>query len=261
MIIHKCYQPTKTYDTYRYLLARTKVFTCFVLLLFLMNFIVLPANGQKQQEQIVLVFEGADLEQIHLRKAGGGQVKTNKLTLQEPTGTYFTPSLSYDGERVAFASLLGRNYDIYVMELRSRKQRRVTFAPSRDLYPSWAPDGSRIAFASDKEGVFNLYTIEKNGENRTRLTNSSGDDIQPDWSPDGSKIAFVSDQASAVRQVYWMHVRTGEQQKLTQFHYNADYPRWSPDGTQVAFHSAVSGWVPPLGKRKIWQVIVDGKPA
>ena len=258
MIIQKCYQPTKTYDANRYLLARTEVVTHFVLLLLLMNFIVLPANAQKQQEQIVFVSEVADLEQIHLRKAGGGRVKTSKLTLQEPTGSYFTPSLSYDGERVAFASRLGRNYDIYVMELRSRKQRRVTFAPSRDLYPSWAPDGSRIAFASDKEGVFNLYTIEKNGENRTRLTNSSGDDIQPDWSPDGRKIAFASDQASAVHQVYWMHVRTGEQQRLTQFDYDADYPRWSPDGTQVAFHSAVSDWVPPLGKKQIWQVGADG---
>ncbi|MDE0187459.1 MAG: hypothetical protein OXP71_18620, partial [Candidatus Poribacteria bacterium] len=151
---------------------------------------------------------------------------------------------------------LGRNYDIYVMELRSRKQRRVTFAPSQDLYPSWAPDGSRIAFASDKDGVFNLYTIEKNGENRTRLTNSSGDDIQPDWSPDGSKIAFASDQASAVHQVYCMYVRTGEQQKLTQSDFNTDYPRWSPDGTQVAFHSAVSDWEPIF--RQIWQVGADG---
>ena len=258
MIMRNRHQSPKTCDVNSWAPARIEVATQFVLLLLLMNFIVLPANGQKQQEQIVFVSEAADLEQIHLRKAGGGRVKTSKLTLQEPTGTYFTPSLSYDGERVAFASRPERNYDIYVIELRSRKQRRVTFAPSRDLYPSWAPDGSRIAFASDREGVFNLYTIEKNGENRTRLTNSSGDDIQPDWSPDGSKIAFVSDQASAVHQVYWMHVRTGEQQRLTQFDFDADYPIWSPDGTQIAFHSAVSDWVPPIGNRQIWQVSIDG---
>ncbi len=222
-----------------------------------MNFGIFPADAQKQQEQMVFVSEGADLEQIHLRKARGGRVKTSKLTLQEPTGTYFTPSLSFDGELVTFTSLLGRNYDIYVTELRSRKQRRVTFAPSRDLYPSWAPDGSRIAFASDKEGVFNLYTIETNGENRTRLTNSSGDDIQPDWSPDGSKIAFVSDQASAVHQVYWMHVRTGRQHRLTQSIYFTRIPRWSPDGTKLAFHSKVIDWA-PRHSRQIWQVSSDG---
>ncbi len=256
MIIAKCHQQTHTCDANRYLSARIEVVTHFVISLLLMYFGVFPANAQKQQEQIVFVSEVADLDQIHLRKAGGGRVKTNKLTLQEPTGSYLTPSLSFDGEQVAFASRLGRNYDIYVMELRSRKQRRVTFAPSRDLYPSWATDGSRIAFASDKDGVFNLYTIEKNGENRTRLTNSSGDDIQPDWSPDGSKIAFASDQASAVHQVYCMHVRTGDQQKLTQLDFNADYPRWSPDGTQIAYHSAVFDWEPLI--RQIWQVGADG---
>ncbi|MDE0187458.1 MAG: hypothetical protein OXP71_18615 [Candidatus Poribacteria bacterium] len=258
MIIAKCHQQTSTRDANRHLSARIEVVTHFVILLLPMYFGVFSANAQKQQEQIVFVSEVAELEQIHLRKAGGGRVKTNKLTLQEPEGSYFTPSLSFDGEQVAFASRLGRNYDIYVMELRSRKQRRVTFAQSRDLYPSWAPDGGRIAFASDKDGVFNLYTIEKNGENRTRLTNSSGDDIQPDWSPDGSKIVFASDQASAVHQVYWMHVRTGHQQQLTQRTFHIRYPRWSPDGTRVAFYSGVSAWVPPLGKRQIWQVSADG---
>ena len=256
MIIRKYHQPTETYDANRYLSARIGVVARLFLFL-LLSFSVFSANAQNQQEQIVFVSEGADLEQIRLRKAGGGRVKTSKLTLQEPTGTYFTPSLSFDGERVAFASRLGRNYDIYVMELRSRKQRRVTFAPSRDLYPSWSPDGSRIAFASDKEGVFNLYTIEKNGENRTRLTNSSGDDIQPDWSPDGSKIAFVSDQASAVHQVYWMHVRTGHQHRLTQSNHFTRYPRWSPDGSKLAFHSKVIDWA-PRHSRQIWQVSVDG---
>ena len=256
MLKAKCRQQTSTCDVNRYLSTRIEVVTHFVILLFLMNFGIFPADALNQQEQIVFVSEVAELEQIHLRKAGGGRVKTYKLTKQEPEGSYFTPSLSFDGEQVAFASRLGRNYDIYVMELRSRKQRRVTFAPSRDLYPSWAPDGSRIAFASDKEGVFNLYTIEKNGENRTRLTNSSGDDIQPDWSPDGSKIAFASDQASAVHQVYCMHVRTGDQQKLTQLDFDADYPRWSPDGTQIAYHSAVFDWEPLI--RQIWQVGADG---
>ena len=256
MIMRNRRQSSKTCDVNSCAPARVVVATHFVLLLLLMNFSVLPANAQQQQEQIIFVSEGDDRDEIHLSKPGGGQIQ--KLTLQQKR--YATPSLSFDGKRVAFASAEGRsrNYDIFVMDIQSREQRQVTFSGSLDIHPTWAPDGSRIAFASDKEGVFNLYTVDANGENRTLLTNSSGDDTQPDWSPDGSKIAFASDQASAVHQVYWLNPRTGEQQKLTQRNYNSRYPRWSPDGTKLAFYSAVSGWVPPLGKRKIWQVIVDG---
>ena len=257
MIIAKCHQRTNTCDVNRYLSARIEVVTQVVILLFLMNFIVFPANAQNQQEQIVFVSEGGDRDEIHLSKPGGGQIQ--KLTFQQKR--YATPSLSYDGKRVAFSSADGRSrdYDIFVMDIQSREQRQVTFAGSLDIHPSWAPDGSRIVFASDAGGVFNLYTVDANGENRTRLTNSSGDDIQPDWSPDGRKIVFASDQASAVHQVYWLNPRTGRQKQLTQINLGIDYPRWSPDGTKIAFYSAVRDrkrW--PDGSRQIWQVSADG---
>ncbi len=257
MIIAKCHQQTNTCDANRYLSARVEVVTHFVILLLLMNFIVFPANAQNLQEQIVFVSELGDIQQIHLSMPGGGQIQ--KLTLQHKR--YATPSLSFDGERVAFASAdrRSRNYDIFVMDIQSREQRRVTFAGSLDIHPSWAPDGSRIVFASDAGGVFNLYTVDENGENRTRLTNSSGDDIHPDWSPDGSKIAFASDQASAVHQAYWLNPRTGHQKQLTQISFGIDYPRWSPDGAKIAFFSAVRDrerW--PVGNRQIWQVSADG---
>ncbi len=123
MIIRKCHQPTRTYDANCYLSAGIEVVTRYVLLLLLINLGVFSANAQMQQEQIVFVSEGADLEQIRLRKVGGGQVTTNNLTLQAPEGSYSTPSLSFDGERVAFVWPIDRNrewhFDIYIMDIRS----------------------------------------------------------------------------------------------------------------------------------------------
>ena len=232
----------------------------YVFLLLLMNFGAFSANAQRQQEQIVFVSEGEEVDQIQLSTGAGGQVK--ELTIQQQSFYSATPSLSFDGKRVAYVWQMAHggqwHYDIHVMDIRSGEQHQVTFSQSADLHPSWAPDGSRIAFASDSEGVFNLYTIDANGRNRTRMTNSTGDDVQPDWSPDGRKIAFASDQASAVHQIYWMDVKTGHQQKLTQSDFDTNFPRWSPDGAQVAYVSEVVVATPRAGGRQIWQANTDG---
>lgn len=257
MTVRQHFQPTKTHVANCYHVSRIEVVSRYFILSLLMNFSVFFANAQKGREQIVYVSEEAGLQRIRLRKAGDGQVKE----LTSPQNRYSTPSLSFDGERIAFASkkVRSRNYDIFVMDIQSREQRQVTFALGADLHPSWAPDGSRIAFASDKEGVFNLYTVDENGENRTRMTNSTGDDVQPDWSPDGRKIVFASDQGSAVHQIYWMDVKTGHQQKLTQSDFDTNFPRWSPDGAQVAYVSEVVAATPRAGGRQIWQANTDGK--
>ncbi len=260
MIIRNCHQPTNVSDSNCYLFARIEVVTYVLLLLLLMTLIVFSANAQRQQEQIVFVSEGEELDQIQLSTGAAGQVK--KLTIQQQSFLAATPSLSFDGERVAYVWQMARgrqwHYDIYIMDIRSGEQHQVTFEPSADLHPSWAPDGSRIVFSSDKDGDFDLYTVDKNGENRTHMTNSWGDDVQPDWSPDGRKIAFASDQESLVHQIYWLDVKTRHQQKLTQSNYHSRYPRWSPDGTRVAYRSAVVDVVIPRGNWQIFQVRADG---
>ena len=255
MKIRQCRQPTKTYDVNRCLWARIEVVTRYVFLLLLMNFSVFSAYAQQEQEQIVLLSEEAGFQQIHLTNGVGGLIK--QLTLQ---GRYFTPSLSFDGERISFVSAVdeGRNFDILIMDIRSGEQRQVTFAHSEDFHPSWAPDGSRIVFASNRGGAdFDLYTVDENGQNLNRLTNSAGHDTQPDWSPDGNKIAFTSEQDGGTAQVYLLNVQTGHQQKLTQSNYRTAYPRWSPDGTQVAFLSAIADRE-PRAFRGIWQARSDG---
>ena len=259
MTIRKCNRPTKTCYANGYLPVRIDVHTRNVLfiLLLLLHFSVYSANAQRQREQIVFVSEDAGPQQIRLANGAGVQVK--KLTLQ---GRYSTPSLSFDGKRIAFVSSVnqGRNLDIFVMDIQSREQRRVTFSQntgSRSLYPSWAPDGSKIVFASNNDGNFDLYTVDGNGQNHARLTNSTGDDVHPDWSPDGSKIVFASDQFRTTAQIWRLNVKTGHQQIISESRFGTAYPRWSPDGTQVAYHSAVAdeqltgGW-------EIWQVRTDG---
>ena len=259
MTMWKCHQLTKTCDVNRCAPARNEVVTpcVFVLLLLTLNFGVFSTNAQWQREQIVFVSQEADFQQIRLTNGLGGQVKN--LTLQ---GRYATPSLSFDGKRVAFAWSAHRwqNYEIFLMDIQSGEQRRVAFSQNtniHNLYPSWAPDGSRIVFASNFDGDYDLYTVDEKGKNHTRLTDSEGDDVQPDWSPNGRKIVFASNQAQGYFQMFQIDVKTGLQQPLANNDFHVAYPRWSPDGTQVAYHSAVVD-VAVTGGRQIWQVRTDG---
>ena len=44
------------------------------------------------------------------------------------------------------------NSDIYVLDLDTREQRRLTDHPAIDTSPSFAPDGRRLVFNSDRAG-------------------------------------------------------------------------------------------------------------
>ena len=260
MTMRKCHQPAKTCDANRHLSARIEMdkhYALFLLLLLLMNFCVFTANAQKGQEQIVLLSEVAGFQEIHLKNGAGVLIK--KLTFP---GSYYTPSLSFDGERIAFVSRVvvdeHINRDIFTIDIHTGEQRQVTLAHSDEVHPSWSPDGSRIVFASNQRGAdLDLYTVDKKGKNLDRLTNNPGNDYQPDWSPDGNKIAFTSEQDGGPTQVYLFDIQTGNQEKLTESNYRAVYPRWSPDGTQVAFLSGITGRA-TRAFREIWQVRADG---
>jgi len=100
------------------------------------------------------------------------------------------PSISPDGERVAF-SALGR---VWVMDLPDGVPRRLTGSDEGEFQPSWSPDGRSIIYATwkDMEGG-NVYRVGAGAdEQRERLTSHAAFYGWPTYSPDGERIVFVS---------------------------------------------------------------------
>ena len=58
------------------------------------------------------------------------------------------PSLSPDGNRVAFASNRSGNWDIWVVNMTGGPPVQITNDRSDDIHPSWSPDGRQVAFCS-----------------------------------------------------------------------------------------------------------------
>jgi Tol biopolymer transport system component len=157
-------------------------------------------------------------------------------------GFYRNPTLAPDGTRVALelVDLLGRNEDIWIMDVARGVLSRFTFDPHNDIYPVWSADGRRIVFGSDRDGgVFNIYQKSANGAGDDERVMKSTDDMAPySWSPDGRFLLYRLNTLNT-----GILSLTGERkaQPLLQASFTQSQPQISPDGRWVSYVSAESG--------------------
>ncbi len=111
------------------------------------------------------------------------------LPLKKPS---MRPAWSLDGWWLAYQSERDGNQDIYLTQMKTGQERRLTRDPAREGDPAWSRDGQRIAFVSDRAGDDDIYVTPASGEGpETALTSGPGDDIEPAWFPDGVRVVFT----------------------------------------------------------------------
>jgi len=188
----------------------------------------------------------------------GGRTPVSPTRLTDDPGDEKTPAFSPDGKSIAYEWVAADGEsDIWVIELETRKKRRITSVPPRNGSPAWSPDGGRIAFQSARDGKSNIYVLDAQkgeGEGRQRarpLTRDSGINGAPSWSPDGHLIAFESDRSGRF-DVWVMSADGADQHVLTRSTSHDNHPAWSPDGKFIAFSSERAG------NRDIWMMNPDG---
>jgi len=92
---------------------------------------------------------------IWVMKAGG--FNAARLT-SDPSDT--APSWSPDGTHVAYISARAGNWEIYMVDVATGQERRLTEHPATDAGPTWSPDGKRLAFLSNREGAWAVYVLD-----------------------------------------------------------------------------------------------------
>jgi eukaryotic-like serine/threonine-protein kinase len=99
------------------------------------------------------------------------------------------PTLSPDGNSVAYASNHNGSFELFIRQLTPGGQEfQVTSDGQENFQPAWSPDGQRIAYFSKKRG--GIWVVGTLGGPPRQLTEfGSG----PKWSHDGAQIAFQSD--------------------------------------------------------------------
>jgi TolB protein len=162
-----------------------------------------------------------------------------------PEGS-FEPSISPDGERIAFVSSRDGDPEIYVMGARGHgaDARRLTAFHKEDWGPSWSPDGQWIAFLSNREGRDRVFLVRPDGSNTQALSGSAdtGDEREHAWSPDGQMLVFVGRRQDGETRIWMASVnQMTKPVALTDGKSRDDQPAFSPDGRYLVYVSEPRG--------------------
>jgi Tol biopolymer transport system component len=190
-----------------------------------------------------------------LGKREHGSKAGRKLTRAGEDGSYWNmqPSVSPDGERIAWFSDRGTRQGLYVGEIGSlpRKEPRQvhqgggtssheSFSPFRSGL-SWSPDGRRIAVAALRGGR-NVLSIVDARSGRARRTVDPGMDAlsNPDWSFDGNCLVFRGVRNGQAD--LWIYdLAKDSLGRLTDDLADDDEPAFSPSGRYVAWSTESDG--------------------
>jgi TolB protein len=92
-------------------------------------------------------------------------------------------SPSREVSEIAYTSRASsRSFDIVVLDLLTRRSRRLTSDGSINDSPSWAPNGQHLVFSSTRTGSPQIFTVHRDGSGVTQLTRE-GENRTPSWSP------------------------------------------------------------------------------
>ncbi|MEO0971561.1 MAG: Tol-Pal system beta propeller repeat protein TolB [Pseudomonadota bacterium] len=186
----------------------------------------------------------------------------NALAVFDSPAPIMSPSWSPAGHRLAFVSFQDERSAVYVQELATGVQTRVSAREGVNSAPSWSPDGNKLALAlSDGKGDLDVYVLNVATQELTQITRSRGIDTEPVWSRDGRTLYFTSDRAGGP-QIYRTDVYNGKTERVTfEGAYNAR-PRLSPDESRLAMvHNDGGNYriaVLDLRSRAL-QVLTDGR--
>lgn len=168
--------------------------------------------------------------------------RISQLTTWQGLDLY--PSLSPDGNSLAYSSNHEGNFEIYVKPLASGGHEiKITSDDGQNTQPAWSPDGQYIAYHSRNRG--GIWIVPSLGGNARRLTEFGA---KPAWSRDGSMLAFQSEAPSDLSSnaygalppstIWTIPARGGQATQITQVGAplgGHSSPAWSPDGRRIVF--------------------------
>ncbi|WP_165742345.1 TolB family protein [Candidatus Thiosymbion oneisti] len=164
--------------------------------------------------------------------------------------------------RIAFVAFVGENWNLFELDMASRKPVQLTATGIDELTPALSPDGSQVAYANSHG---ELWLADLPPGKTERLPLPAGQYAAPVWSPDGKSLLYVAYDLSEKEEnaeIRRYSLETGKIEPVVMQRGVQDSPALSPQGSSLAYSSTTTITVPGMGTsllRQLWLVsLVDG---
>ena len=138
-----------------------------------------PKVNPKTGTDLVFVSGRSGPQQVWKMSLNGSDAEM--LTSGE--GDASNPSWHPNGEIIAFAwtrGLAPGNFNIFLMDVATRRFDQLTHGAGRNENPNWGPDGRHLVFASNRKGSMQIFTMLADGTHVQQLT-TQGRNEMPVW--------------------------------------------------------------------------------
>jgi hypothetical protein len=156
---------------------------------------------------------------------------------------------SPDAKNLIFTGQRDGIFDIYSINIATKKETKLTDNPTLDDGPEYTPDGKWIYFNSVRTGTMKLWRMKPDGSRQEQVTFDEYNDWFPHISPDGKWIVYISfpkdidpSDHPFYKKVYLrLMPASGGVPKTIAYLFGGqgtiNVPSWSPDSKQIAFVS------------------------
>jgi len=175
------------------------------------------AKGQRKRRLAIMDYDGA-----------------NYHALTDDRAIVLAPRFSPDGRRVLYTSYETGTPQVFLLDVKTQRRRRLANTDGMSFAPRFSPDGKRVLLSLSKAGNTDLYVETLATRKRTRLTVAPSIETAGSFSPDGTQITFESDRSGA-QQIYIMPASGGEARRISFGDGRYGTPVWSPRGDLIAF--------------------------
>jgi hypothetical protein len=124
------------------------------------------------------------------------------------------PVFSPDGRSVAFYGWQNNQFDIFALDLETRKITHVTDDDVFDGAPTYSPDGKSIFFVSTVSTGNKIFRVDLASGTRYQITTGQSNENDPTFSPDGKRLYFTSDR-SGPENIFSLELATGNLRQHT----------------------------------------------